>query len=167
MSNPAIRPASAAGYRLRAATAADGETIAALLHEAFAPYDGELAPRPGALSETGPGIAAALVEGAGSVAEAEGLLVGSVLWHSEGDSFYLGRLAVRPGWQRRGIARALVGSAMAVAQAARVRRVTLNVRIRLPDNIAMFESLGFTRSEARAHPGFDHPTYYVMVRSVD
>lgn len=167
MSSPAIKPASVAGYRLRTATTADGEAIVALLHEAFAPYDGKLAPRPGALSETGPGIAAALVKGAGSVAEAGSLLVGSVLWHPEGDGFYLGRLAVKPDWQRRGIARALVGSVIAAAQAARVRRITLNVRIRLPDNIAMFESLGFIRTEARAHPGFNHPTYYVMVRRVD
>src|SRR4029077_10347531 len=105
---------------------ADGEAIVALLHEAFAPYDGKLAPRPGALSETGPGIAAALVKGAGSVAEAGSLLVGSVLWHPEGDGFYLGRLGVRPGWQRRGVARAWVGSAIAAAQAARVHQVTLN-----------------------------------------
>jgi ribosomal protein S18 acetylase RimI-like enzyme len=167
MSNPAAKPASEAGYRLRAATPGDGEAIAALLREAFAPYDGKLAPRPGALSERGAGLAAALAKGAGSVAEAGSLLVGSVLWHPEGDGFYLGRLAVKPDWQRRGIARALVGSVIAAAQAARVRQITLNVRIRLPDNIAMFESLGFIRTEARAHPGFDHPTYYVMVRSLE
>lgn len=156
-----------AGFRLRAARPEDGAAIATLLHEAFAPYDGKILPRPGALSETGPGIAAALVKGAGSVAEAGDLLVGSVLWHPEGDGFYLGRLAVKPGWQRRGIARALVGSVIAAARAARLRQVTLNVRILLPDNIALFESLGFLRTEARAHPGMDHPTYYVMVRRLD
>jgi ribosomal protein S18 acetylase RimI-like enzyme len=90
-----------------------------------------------------------------------------VLWHPEGDGFYLGRLAVKPGWQRRGIARALVGSVIAAGREARVRQVTLNVRILLPDNIALFESLGFSRIEARAHPGMDHPTYYVMVRRLD
>jgi len=156
-----------AGFRLRAARPEDGAAIAALLHEAFAPYEGWLIPRPGALSETGPGMAAALVKGAGSVAEAGPLLVGSVLWHPEGDGFYLGRLAVKPGWQRRGIARALVGSVIAAAQVAHLRQVTLNVRILLPDNIALFESLGFVRTEARAHPGMDHPTYYVMVRRVE
>jgi predicted N-acetyltransferase YhbS len=155
------------GFRLRAAVPADGDAIAALLHEAFASYDGKLQPRPGALSETGPGIAAALVTGAGSVAEAGGLLVGSVLWHPEGEGFYLGRLAVRPGWRRRGIARALVGSVIATAQGARVREVTLNARILLPDNIAFFESMGFAPIAARAHPGMDHPTYYVMIRSLD
>jgi hypothetical protein len=41
------------------------------------------------------------------------------------------------------------------------------VRILLPDNVAFFESLGFTRTDARAHPGFDHPTYYVMVLRVE
>jgi ribosomal protein S18 acetylase RimI-like enzyme len=154
------------GFRLRPAYPEDGEAIAELLHEAFAPYDGKLQPRPGALSETGSGIAAALGKGAGNVAEAGRLLVGSVLWQRQGEGFYLGRLAAKPGWQRRGIARALVGSVIAAAAEARVPQVTLNVRIRLPDNIALFESLGFTRTEARAHPGFDHPTYYVMVRRV-
>jgi ribosomal protein S18 acetylase RimI-like enzyme len=161
----ALRPD--AGFRLRPAVPADGAAIAALLHEAFARHDGKILPRPGALSETGASIAAALAKGAGSVAVAGDLLVGSVLWHAEGGGFYLGRLAVKPGWQRRGIARALVGSVIAAAQAARVRQVTLNVRIRLPDNIALFESLGFTRTDARAHPGMDHPTYYVMVRRVE
>jgi ribosomal protein S18 acetylase RimI-like enzyme len=156
-----------AGFRLRAAVPADGAAIAALLHEAFARHDGKVLPRPGALSETGASIAAALGKGAGSVAEAGTLLVGSVLWHPEGDGLYLGRLAVRPGWQRRGIARALVGSVIAAARAAHLPQVTLNVRIRLPDNIALFESLGFIRTEARAHPGMDHPTYYVMVRRVE
>jgi ribosomal protein S18 acetylase RimI-like enzyme len=155
-----------AGFRLRTARPEDGAAIAALLHEAFAPYDGWLIPRPGALSETERSIAEALGKGAGSVAEAGALLVGSVLWHPEDDGLYLGRLAVKPGWQRRGIARALVESAIAAARAAHLRRVTLNVRILLPDNIALFESLGFTRTEARAHPGMDHPTYYVMVRQV-
>jgi predicted N-acetyltransferase YhbS len=154
-------------FRLRPATAADGEAIAALLHEAFAPYEGKLAPRPGALSETGAGIAAALAKGAGIVAEAGGLLAGCVLWRPEGDGFYLGRLAVKPDWQRRGIACALVGSVVEAARETRIPHITLNVRILLPDNIAFFESLGFTRIDARAHPGFDHPTYYVMVRRVD
>jgi hypothetical protein len=48
----------------------------------------------GALSETGAGIAGALAKGAGTLAEAGGLMVGSVLWRPEGDGFYLGRLAV-------------------------------------------------------------------------
>ncbi|QEX24037.1 acetyltransferase [Hypericibacter adhaerens] len=161
----AARPETA--FRLRAASPEDGEAIAALLREAFAPYDGKIQPRPGALSETGASIAAALENGAGSVAEAGGLLVGSVLWHPEGDGFYLGRLAVKPGWQRRGIARALVESAIEAARIARRAQVTLNVRILLPDNVAFFESLGFERAAARPHPGFDHPTYYVMVRRVD
>jgi ribosomal protein S18 acetylase RimI-like enzyme len=167
MSIQAAEIGTDAGFLLRPARPEDGVAIAALLHEAFAPYDGKLLPRPGALSETGPGIAAALGKGSGSVAEAGGLLVGSVLWHPEGDGFYLGRLAVKPGWQRRGIARALVGSVIAAGREARVRQVTLNVRILLPDNIALFESLGFSRIEARAHPGMDHPTYYVMVRRLD
>ena len=167
MTSRAAKFQTEAGFRLRPARPEDGEANAALLHEAFASYDGKLIPRPGALSETGPGIAAALTKGAGSLAEAGGLLVGSVLWHPEGDGFYFGRLAVKPGWQRRGIARVLVGSVIAAAQAARVRQVTLNVRILLPDNIAFFESLGFARVEARAHPGMDHPTYYVMVRRLD
>ena len=164
MSIEVHRRESDLGFSLRPAHPEDGEAIAALLHEAFAPYDGKLQPRPGALSETGAGIAAALGKGAGSVATAGRLLVGSVLWQPQGEGFYLGRLAVKPGWQRRGIARALVGSAIAAASEAKVSQVTLNVRIHLPDNIALFESLGFIRTEARAHPGFDHPTYYVMVR---
>jgi ribosomal protein S18 acetylase RimI-like enzyme len=119
------------------------------------------------LSETSAGIVGVLAKGAGTLAEAGGLMVGSVLWRPEGDGFYLGRLAVKPGWQRRGIARALVGSVVEAARETRVPQITLNVRILLPDNVAFFESLGFTRTDARAHPGFDHPTYYVMVLRVE
>ncbi|MFZ5792291.1 MAG: GNAT family N-acetyltransferase [Pseudomonadota bacterium] len=157
----------AATWRLRPATAADAAAVAALLREAFAAYDGRLQPRPGALSETEASIAAALEAGAGAVAEAEGAIVGCVLWRPQEDGLYLGRLGVRPGWRSRGIARALVETVIAAGRQAGVKRVTLNVRIALPDNIALFERVGFLRGEARAHPGFDHPTYYVMERRLD
>lgn len=156
----------AAAFRLRSATAADAAAVAALLREAFAAYDGRLEPRPGALAETGASIAAALEAGAGAVAEADGAIVGCVLWRPQGDGLYLGRLGVRPGWRGRGIARALVETVIAAGRQANAKRVTLNVRIALPGNIALFERVGFERGEARAHPGFDRPTYYVMEREL-
>lgn len=172
---PAGKPPAdeTAAWRLRPATLADAEAIAQVLREAFAAYDGRIQPRPGALSESPSSLAAALEAGAGAVAvgdadsAADGVVVGCVLWCPREDGLYLGRLGVRPGWRGRGIARALIEAVLDAGRVIAAKKVTLNVRIVLPDNIVLFERLGFQRIAARAHPGFHHPTYYVMERMLN
>lgn len=145
---------------------ADAAAIAGILRAAFAAYDGNLKPRPGALSETAESITAKLADQRAILAEAAGAAIGSVVYRPQGDGLYLGRLGVLPAWRGQGVGAALVN---AVAEAGRrdgARQVTLNVRILLPDNVAFFRRLGFREAGQGAHPGFDRPTYWVMVREL-
>jgi ribosomal protein S18 acetylase RimI-like enzyme len=92
--------------------------------------------------------------------------VGSVIYRPEGEGIYMGRLGVLPGWQGRGVGAALVNAVAEAAAAEGAREVTLNVRILLPDNVAFFRRLGFREAGRGTHPGFDRPTYWVMVREL-
>jgi len=145
---------------------ADAAAIAGILRAAFAAYDGRLQPRPGALSETADSIAAKLADHRAILAEAAGAAVGSVVYRPDGDGLYLGRLGVLPAWRGQGVGAALVDAVAAAGRLEGARRVTLNVRIALADNVDFFRRLGFREAGQGAHPGFDRPTYWVMLREL-
>ena len=71
---------------------------------------------------------------------------------------YLHKLAVDPGHQRRGLARALIAQAEARAKAMGLPALTLMTRVELVENHAVFRSLGFVETGRTAHPGYDRPT---------
>jgi GNAT superfamily N-acetyltransferase len=70
----------------------------------------------------------------------------------------LGKLAVRPDRQGRGIARALIVAAGAEARAMGLPALELSTRVELAGNHAMFRRLGFVETGRTAHPGYDRPT---------
>jgi ribosomal protein S18 acetylase RimI-like enzyme len=94
--------------------------------------------------------------------EVDGKLVGSVFCVVDGDSLYIGRLAVHPDWRRRGLANALVEAAKAEARRIGARRMTLGCRIVLASNLALFRRHGFVVVRETCHPGFTTPTSYDM-----
>jgi len=78
------------------------------------------------------------------------LLVGCVFARDTGTSIYLGKLAVVPHLQGRGIGRRLV------------QAVEVETRIELVENRETFESYGFRKVGENAHQGYDHPTSISM-----
>jgi len=56
------------------------------------------------------------------------------------------------------VARRLVAAVEALAVENGRRRVTLGVRLALPENIALFRALGYVETGRKAHPGFTQPT---------
>jgi ribosomal protein S18 acetylase RimI-like enzyme len=87
-----------------------------------------------------------------------GVLVGSMFCIGQNGSLYVGRLAVRPDFRRRGVASALLDAAKAEALRRGIRRLTLSARIALADNVALFRRHGFQIIATTCHPGFSHPT---------
>ena len=156
---PDLAPAS-----IRLARPADAKAIATVLHRAFADYEGKLQPPAGASRETAGTIRAKLAQERALVAEAADAIVACVFYQAaaEAGAIYLGRLAVVPEWQGQGIARRLIEALEERARAEGAVALTLNVRIALPENRALFERLGFHRSGDGRHPGFEQPTFAIM-----
>lgn len=91
-----------------------------------------------------------------------GALVGSVFCVEQSSALYVGRLAVRLDFRRRGVASALLDAAKAEALRRGFDHLTLSTRIALADNVALFRRHGFQIVAATCHPGFSHPTSYDM-----
>jgi ribosomal protein S18 acetylase RimI-like enzyme len=74
------------------------------------------------------------------------------------DALYVGKLAVAPDHEGRGLARHLMALAEARARALGLADLILETRVELVENHALFQHLGFDERALRAHAGFDHPT---------
>ena len=138
-----------------------------LMRRAFASHRGRIVPESSVFRETVEVVARQLEEGGGFIAVAGSVLVSCVIAEAKEGGAYLGRLAVDPAYRRRGIARRLVAAAEDYAYRRGLDRVELNVRIALPDNIALFAALGYRETGRGTHPGFAEPTYLVMEKALE
>jgi predicted N-acetyltransferase YhbS len=154
------------GLQLRLARPQDAVAVLAVVHRAFAQYDGKLVPQSGAARETVETVTARLARENCVIAFRDERLVGCLFYEHLGDHLYFGRLAVLPEDRGRGVARRLVSEVEAVALAAGIATVALNVRIALPGNAALFAALGYCEVSRHAHPGFADPTSIRMEKQV-
>lgn len=129
---------------LRPAAASDIEAVVAVIIAAYRIYDGRLRPPSSALEETGEAVARYLQRGGVIVAECEREIVGAVRYETRDAYVYLGRLAVAPAWQGRGIARRLVAAVEEWTEMIGLDEVQLGVRVELAGNRALYEHLGYT-----------------------
>ena len=147
---------------LREATTADIPTLLALVHTAFAEYQGQLDPPSGAHNETAETLSEALHSGSAGVACLDSEIVGCVFYSPKDQYLYIGRLSVLPASRRFGVGKGLMRYAEQRARDLGFRRVQIGVRIALPHLHAYYESLGYTRVRDEAHRGYARPTYIVM-----
>ena len=150
---------------LRAATDADVSALIALLKEAFA-EQATLAPPSGALAETDEKMRAVMRTAGVLLAETDSSIAGCVFFAREDDALYLFRLAVRPAYRRRGIARALLDACEEIAHLRGIERMRLSVRLALPRQHAYYERRGYHVVSYRIHPGFTAPTYATLEKSL-
>jgi ribosomal protein S18 acetylase RimI-like enzyme len=75
---------------------------------------------------------------------------------------YVGKFAVAPGAQGRGIGRQLMHAAESFARDRGLATIELETRIELVENHATFAALGFRKVAEKAHPGYDRPTSITM-----
>lgn len=69
------------------------------------------------------------------------IIVGTVRGHNAPDGFYIGRLAVLPQWQGRGMGTALLEAIIAIAEAC---RLVLFTSTKSERNLRLYEKFGFT-----------------------
>jgi len=85
-----------------------------------------------------------------------GLLTGSVWVQTVLDEGYIGNVAVRPAFRRRGLADALLNALHGLGRERGLSFLTLEVRAGNAPAIALYEKNGYTRVGRR--PGYyDHP----------
>jgi len=89
-------------------------------------------------------------------------IAGCVFCRAEPDSLYIGKLAVLPTAQRKGICRRLLTYAEADARERGLAVLRLETRIELTENHATFAALGFAKTAENRHPGFDRTTSIEM-----
>lgn len=137
---------------------ADWPGLLALLREAFAYMDGRIDP-PSSLHGFDPQkLAAKAAKEELVLAFLDGRLVGCLFAAPRGDALYLGKIAVRPGLQGRGLARRMVALAEASARARGLKALELQARIELTENHRTFAVLGFEKVGEGSHPGYTRPT---------
>jgi ribosomal protein S18 acetylase RimI-like enzyme len=140
---PLVFLCSVAGWRIRSAVAGDFPSVLELWAAAAGPTGlAETTERLSALARTD---REALL-----VAEAKGLLVGTLIaaWDGWRGSFY--RLAVRPDWRRRGLAGALVREGERRLGERGAVRLTAIVADDDPAAISFWRALGYRRQPRRA-----------------
>lgn len=82
------------------------------------------------------------------------------------NALYLGKLAVATSHRGQGIARRLIGLAVARAPIHKATHVELQTRVELTAHQALFRAMGFTEVARTAHPGYDRPTAITFSRKV-
>ncbi|WP_077962854.1 GNAT family N-acetyltransferase [Ensifer adhaerens] len=93
-------------------------------------------------------------------------LVGCIFCKPEIDCLYIGKLAIAPETQGRGIGRLLLAEAEATARALGLPALRLLTRIELADNHRAFAAWGFVQSGTMCHPGFNRPTAIEMRKTL-
>ncbi len=128
---------------------------------AFEEYRGVLDPPPGAHVETVETVEAELRKGGGVIAWLDGEAVGSGRWRVEPDHLYIGRVSVLPGYRGRGIARAMLDHMEQIARQRGSTRLRLGVRMLLPQNIELYQKVGYVITEVIKHPKGDTEVVYM------
>ena len=93
-------------------------------------------------------------------------LVGCIFCKPQPDCLYIGKLAVAPEAQGKGIGRLLLAEAEATARALGLPALRLLTRIELVDNHQAFAAWGFAKSGTMCHPGFTRPTAIEMRKTL-
>jgi len=137
-----------------------------LIREAFAYMDGIVDPPSSAHRLTEAALADQAREGEVWVIDEGGVPLACMVLTPKTDRLYIGKLAVAAGHRRRGLSRQLLVHAEARAKALGLSRLEMQSRVELTGNHAAFEAMGFARTGATAHPGYDRPTSVTFARDV-
>lgn len=89
-------------------------------------------------------------------------LIGCAFANPLQDCLYVGKVAVRDGYQGQGIGQKLMSAAKKLGQDMGYSELELQSRVELVENHRFFEKLGFYKSGETAHEGYDRPTSITM-----
>ena len=125
---------------LRRAVAADIDAIRALTREAYARWVPILGREPAPMVAD---VARAVGVNRIDLAEAAGGIVGLIELATEPDCLLIESVAVAPSWQGRGLGRALLAHAEAIAAEVGCGTVRLHTNARMTENIRLYRATGY------------------------
>jgi GNAT superfamily N-acetyltransferase len=144
------------------------DELLALIHSAFASMDGVIDPPSSAKGLTPALLAEKARTEIAFLAVEDAQLRGCIFCRPElPDCLYIGKLAVHPDAQDKGLGRRFLAEAEAAAQERGCSRLRLETRIELTGNHAMFARWGFVKTAEKSHPGYERVTFIEMVRTLD
>lgn len=144
----------------------DWSQLLALILRSFASMEGRIDPPSSALALTPQSLKHKAESEKVLLAYQQERLVGCAFLANRGDHVYLGKLAVEPDFQGRGIGRALMDAAERHALSSGITMLELQTRIELVENHRAFERLGFHETERTAHAGFERHTSLTMRKAL-
>jgi len=140
----------------------DWKLLMKLLHAAFAYQADRIDPPSSLHSFDAVSIAEKAKDERLFLAFDDGELVGCIFARLKPGSLYVGKFAVWPQRQGRGIGRRLMQAAEDFARKSGLAELELETRIELTENHETFAALGFVKTAEGAHVGYDHTTYVTM-----
>ncbi len=143
------------------------DELLALIVSSFSYMDDIIDPPSSAHRLTLASLAQKTSEEIAFVAIEDGKLLGCVFLRPEPTCLYVGKLAVAPGLQRKGIGRRLLDVTEKTAQDLDLSALRLETRIELIGNHTTFGRWGFHKTAEKSHPGFDRITFIEMRKALE
>jgi len=143
--------------------------LLALIQRAFAHMDGRIDPPSSLHRMNAHSLAAKAHTETLLLARMDGAIVGCMFcaMSQSGTHLHIGKAAVSPHMQGRGVGRALFERAFMDAREQRLQGLELETRIELTENHAKFAKFGFQKVGEVAHEGYDRPTSIIMRAGLD
>lgn len=138
------------------------DDLLALIHSSFAYMNGRIDPPSSALLLTPDELRRKCATDTVFLAFLGERLVGCAFLARRSDHAYLGKLAVAPNLQGRGIGGKLLTEVERHARAQGMSAIELQTRIELTENHLTFARLGFRETGRTAHPGYARATSLTM-----
>jgi len=153
-------------YRVSPAGFSDWTGLYALLDACFAYMEARIDP-PSSLKQMTPDSLREKAEEETLVAVLhDGALVACGFLRETDETIYIGKLAVKPTFRKRGILRSILQIAYGLARDKNKSELELEIRIELTENHETFAALGFQKSGDFSHDDFDRPTSITMKKPV-
>lgn len=138
------------------------DELLGLIMRAFAPMDGVIDPPSSAHLLSVESLRDKAGRETVFLALQDGRIDGCIFALERTAHFYVGKLAVDPEFQGRGIGRQLMQAVEDFARSRNKPAIELQTRIELTANHATFARLGFRETARTAHQGYDRPTSITM-----
>lgn len=145
----------------------DMEPLRQLVLAAFAYMDGVIDPPSSAQRLTVESLREKARCETGYVIERDGVPLACLFAREEPPhTLYIGKFAVSPAYQGKGLGRRLMTEAEHHARARGFSRLRLETRVELVGNHALFRHFGFEKSAENSHEGYDRPTSIEMSKEL-